>query len=307
MALDLTFVMYGSLCCPSFYVIDLASIIYWSCIAWISMSPGLASVMHRSLYCLSFYVAWSHFRDAYVLVLSEFLCHLVSVPLYMGPCVFWVSMSLDLTSIIYWTCIAWVSMSLDLTSIIYWICIAWVSMSLGLTFVMYRSLCCLSFYVTWSHFRSVWVSMLSEFLCQLISLPLCMGPCVSCVSMSFGLTFGMHRSLCCLNFYVTWSRFHYTCIYGSCVVWISMSLGLASVTYGSCVVRVSISLDLTSVLYRSLCCPCFYVTLSHFHSVCVLVLSLFAILVLFYLYVRDCVTIYRRYNFFRKISSKWRT
>jgi hypothetical protein len=47
-------------------------------------------------------------------------------------------------------------------------------MSLGLTSVLYGFLCCPSFYVTWSHFRSVWVSMLSEFLCHLVSLPFCM-------------------------------------------------------------------------------------------------------------------------------------
>ena len=51
------------------------------------------------------------------------------------------------------------------------------------------------------------------------------------------------------------------------------------------VVRVSMLLGLASVLYGSLCGLSFYVTWTHFRSVCVLVLSLIPILVLFYLYV----------------------
>jgi hypothetical protein len=62
-------------------------------------------------------------------------------------------------------------------------------MSLGLTSVLYGFLCCPSFYVTWSHFRSIWVSMLSEFLCHLVSLPFYMGFYVVRVSMSLGLYF----------------------------------------------------------------------------------------------------------------------
>ena len=42
------------------------------------------------------------------------------------------------------------------------------SLSLGLTSVLCGSLCFLGFYVTWSHFRYIWVSMLSEFLSQLV-------------------------------------------------------------------------------------------------------------------------------------------
>jgi hypothetical protein len=60
---------------------------------------------------------------------SDFLCNMVSLPLCMGPC------------------------------------IVRVSMSLVLTFTMYGSLCYLSLYVAWSHFRDVWVLVLSEFLC----------------------------------------------------------------------------------------------------------------------------------------------
>jgi hypothetical protein len=115
-----------------------------------------------------------------------------------------------------------------------------VPISLGLASVLYGSLCCPSFYVTWSHFRSVWVSyvvrvsislapftvfvwvsilsdflchlisprsvlvfMLSEFLCHLVSLPFCMGLYVVRVSMSLGLTSVMHGLLCFPSFYVT--------------------------------------------------------------------------------------------------------
>jgi len=52
-------------------------------------------------------------------------------------------------------------------------------MSLGLTFAIYGSLCYLSLYVAWSHFRDVWVFVLSEFLCHLISLPLYIGHLLS--------------------------------------------------------------------------------------------------------------------------------
>jgi hypothetical protein len=176
----------------------------------LSMSLGLTSVLYVSLWCPSFYVTWSHFRFVWVSMLSEFLCHLVSLPFYMG-------------------------------------------------------LCILTFYVTWSHFRYAWVLVLSECLCHLFSLSLCMGLYVIWVYMSLGLTFVMYGSLFVLSFYVSWSHFHYILV---------------------------------------MCCLSFSVTWSHFRSICVL--SLFAILVLFYLYVRDCVTFYRRYNFFRKIPSKWR-
>ena len=81
-----------------------------------------------------------------------------------------------------------------------------------------------------------------------------------------------------------------------------MSLGLTFVMYVSLFV-LSFYVSWSRFHYiLVMCCLSFSVTWSHFRSVCVL--SLFAILVLFYLYVRDCVTFYRRYNFFRKIPSK---
>ena len=74
-----------------------------------------------------------------------------------------------------------------------------VSMSLGITSVLYGILCCLSFYLTWSHFRSVWVFMLSECLCHFVSLPFCMGLYVVRVSITLGLTSVTYWSLCCLS------------------------------------------------------------------------------------------------------------
>ena len=66
-------------------------------------------------------------------------------------------------------------MSFDLASIIYGSGVVRIAMSLGLTSVLCVYLCYLRFYVTWSHFRSVWVSMLSEFQCHLVSLSFCRG------------------------------------------------------------------------------------------------------------------------------------
>jgi hypothetical protein len=149
------------------------------------MSLGLASVLFGSLCCPSFYFTCSLYRFAWVSILSDFLCHLMSPPVCIG------------------------------------LYVVRVSMSLGLTPVLYGSLCCPSFYVTWSHPRSVWVSMLSEFLCHLVALPFCMGLDVVRVSMSLGLT-----SLCMVLY----------------------------------VFQVSMSLNLTAVLYGSLFCPIFYVT-----------------------------------------------
>ena len=103
------------------------------------MSLGLTSVLFGYLSCPSFYVTCSHFSSVWVSMLSEFLCHLVSLQFCMG---------------IY-----------DFR----------VSMSLGLTSVLYGYPRCLSLYVTWSPFRSVWVSMISEFLCHLVSLQFCIG------------------------------------------------------------------------------------------------------------------------------------
>ena len=137
MSLGLTFVLYGSLCYLS------------------SMSPGLTFVMYGSLCCPSFYVTWSrfhyiwvlcclilyvtwsHYRSVCFFMLAEFLCHLFSLSLCMG------------------------------------LYVVRVSMALGLTFVMHGSLCCPSFYVTWSLFCSACVLVLPEFLCHLVSHPLC--------------------------------------------------------------------------------------------------------------------------------------
>ena len=100
----------------------------------------------------------------YVTMLSEFLFHLLPLPFCMGLYSVRFSMLLDVTSGVYW------------------------------------SLCSPSFYVTWSHSRSVWVSMLSEFLCHLVSLPLCMVLCVFQVSMSLNLTAVLYGSLFCPSF-----------------------------------------------------------------------------------------------------------
>jgi hypothetical protein len=84
-------------------------------------------------------------------MLSECLCHLVPLPFYMGLHVVRVSMSLGITSTLCRSLCCPNFLSLDLTA------------------VLYGSLCCPSFYVTWSHFRSVWVSMLSKVLCHLVA------------------------------------------------------------------------------------------------------------------------------------------
>jgi hypothetical protein len=152
-----------------------------------------------------------------------------------------------------------------------------VSMSLGLASVLFGSLCCASSNIAWSRIRSVWVSMLSEFLCYLVSLPFCLG------------------LLCCPSFYVTWS--HFRSVWVSYVVRVSISLApftvfvwvsilsdflchlisprsvlvfmlseflchLVSLPFcmGLYVVRVSMSLGLTSVMHGLLCFPSFYVT-----------------------------------------------
>ena len=78
-----------------------------------------------------------------------------------------------------------------------------VPISFSLNSVLYGSLCCSSFYFTSSHYRSVWLSIFSEFLCDLVSLPLCMGLYVDLVSMSLGFTFVLCR---CPIFYLAWFR-----------------------------------------------------------------------------------------------------
>ena len=309
MSLGLTSVLYVSLCCPCFYVTwsHVRSVCIY--VVRVSMSLGLTSVLYASLCCPCFYVTWSHVRSVCISMLSVFLCHLVSRPFCMYLYVVRVSMSLGLTSVLYvslccpcfyvtWShvrsvCISMLSVFLcHLVSrpFCMYLYVVRVSMSLGLTSVLYVSLCCPCFYVTWSHVRSVCISMLSVFLCHLVSRPFCMYLYVVRVSMSLGLTSVLYVSLCCPCFYVTWSHVRSVCIY---VVRVSMSLGLTSVLYVSLccpcfyvtwshvrsvciyVVRVSMSLGLTSVLYASLCCPCFYVTWSHVRCVCISMLSVF--------------------------------
>ena len=133
----------------------------------VSISLGLTPVLYGSLCCSSFYLTWSRIRSVWISMLFEFLFHLLPLPF-----------CISLYSVRF-------SMSLDVTSGLYW------------------SLCWPSFYVTWSHSRSVWVSMLSEFLCHLVSLPLCMVCYVFQVSMSLNLTAVLYGSLFCLIFYVT--------------------------------------------------------------------------------------------------------
>ena len=129
-------------------------------------------------------------------MLFEFLCRLVSHPCCMGLYAVRVSISLDVTSV----CIG--------------LYVVRVSMSLGLTPVLYGSLCCPSFYVTWSHFRYVWFSMFSKFLCHLISLPFYMGLYFVRFSMSLNFTSILYVLLCCPSFQVTCSHFRF--------VWFSM-------------------------------------------------------------------------------------
>jgi len=126
-----------------------------------------------------------------------------------------------------------------------------VSMSHGLTSVLHVLLCCPSFYVTWSHFRCACISMLSEFLYQLVSPSFCMYFYVVRVWSHF-------RSV--LVFMLSEFLYH--------LVFLPFCIGLY-------VFRVSMSLGLTSVLYGVLCCPSFYVTWSHFRPVLVFMFSEF--------------------------------
>ena len=198
---------------------------------------GLTSNLYGSLCCSSFYVAWSRIRSVWVSMLCEFQYRLVSHPFCMGLYVVRVSMSLGLASVLYGSlcCPSFYFTWCHLRSILVFNVIR-VSMSLGLTSIMYGSLCFPSFYVTWSHFRSVWVSMLSEFLCHLVSLPLCMVLYVFQVSMSFVLISVLWVSM--------FSEF----------LWHLISLPFCMGLY---FVRFSMSLNFTSVLYVLLCCPSF--------------------------------------------------
>ena len=167
-----------------------------------SMSRRLTSVLYESLCCPSFYVTWPHFYSVWVYMLSEFLCHLVSFQFCMGLYVVRVSMSLGLTFILYgFTMLSNFLFHLASLSFFMGIYLVRVSVSLGLTSVLYVSICCPSFYVTWSHFRVVCTSMLSEFICHLVSFQFCMGLYVFRFSMSLGLTSVLYVSLCYLGFY----------------------------------------------------------------------------------------------------------
>ena len=126
-------------------------------------------------------VTWPHIQSAWISMLFEFLCRLVSHPFCLGLYVVRVSISLALFTVLHGSLFC---------PIFY---VTWCICHLGL----YWSLCCPGFYVTWSHSRSVWVSMLSEFLCHLVALPFCMGLDVVRVSMSLGLT-----SLCMVLYVV---------------------------------------------------------------------------------------------------------
>ena len=106
-----------------------------------------------------------YFRSVGVYMLSNFLCYLVSLPFCMGFYVVRVSMSLGLTSVLYGSLLSEFLCNMVSLPLCMGPCIVRVSMSLVLTFTMYGSLCYLSLYVAWSHFRDVWVLVLSEFLC----------------------------------------------------------------------------------------------------------------------------------------------
>ena len=135
------------------------------------MPLDLTSVLYGSLCCLSFYVAWSHFRFVCTSPLSDFICQMLSLEVCMGLYAVRVSMSVCQTS--------------DLCG----------------------SLCCPRPYAGWSHFSSVRVSIFSDFLCHLVSPPFCMNLCVFRVSMSHGLTFILYGYLCYPIFYFTWPHF----------------------------------------------------------------------------------------------------
>ena len=170
-------------------------------------------------------------------MLSYCLCHLVTLRFV------WFSM---LSQVICHL------VPLPLSTVLY---VVTVPMSLGPTSIMHGSLCCPIVYVTWSPFRYVWFSVLSDCLCRLVTPPLCMVLYVVTVSMSLGPTSVKYSTLCCHSSYVTWSHFRF--------VWFSM--------LSDCLCHL-VSLPLCMVLY--------------FFRV--------SILVLFYLYVRHCVTYYGR-------------
>ena len=116
----------------------------------------------------------------------------------------------------------------------------------------------------------------------------------------------MYGSLCTPSFYVTWCHFR------SIRVSVLFECLCRLVSRPFCTglyVRVSISLGHTSILYRSLCCPRFYVTLSHFVLYVSLCCPSFYVTsshprYVLLLVLSDLVALCRRYNCFRKISSE---
>ena len=124
----------------------------------VSMLLGLASVLYGSLCCPSFYFTCSLYRSVWVSILSDFLCHLMSPRSVLVFMLSWFLCHL---------------VSLPFCMGLYFVRF---SMSLNFTSVLYVLLCCPSLQVTWSHFRFVWFSMLSEFL-YWFSLSLCSSLC----------------------------------------------------------------------------------------------------------------------------------
>ena len=127
-------------------------------------------------------------RYVWVSMLCECLYHVVSFPFCMGL--------YDVR----------VDMWIGLTSICLGLCVVWFSMSISLISVVHGSVCCPSVYVSWFHFRSVWVSMLSDWLCHLFLPPFCMG---------FYVTWShicLYGSLCCQSFWIVLLR-NEVCLY----------------------------------------------------------------------------------------------
>ena len=140
-------------------------------------------------------------HSVWISMLFEFLCRLVSHPFCLGLLC---CPSFYFTCSLYRFCMGLYSvrfsMSLDITSVCIGLYVVRVSMSLGLTPVLYGSLCCPSFYVTWSHFRYAWFAMFSKFLCHLISLPFCMDLYFAWFSMSLNFNSVLYVLLCCSSF-----------------------------------------------------------------------------------------------------------
>ena len=101
MSLGLASVLFGSLCCPSFYFTCSLYRFAWVSSVRFSMSLDVTSGLYWSLCCPSFYVTWSHFRYEWFSMFSKFLCHLISLPFCMDLYFVRFSMSLNFTSVLY--------------------------------------------------------------------------------------------------------------------------------------------------------------------------------------------------------------